>query len=372
MKTELFYCNSARLDRKLTNLCSSTSALQPGSKLKFHILPDRQMSFVKILELPPTPGSKLRDMVRFQIIRIYPGNAEDISFDFISFKIEAGWKIVLYILKKNYLKEVLGNERFRGIVLPLQLLSTKEIGSFSNLIIFYPDMTEVWTLENGIPDRVERHDPGGFSVKALLTPENNIINSEKLMTIYPCNKLPESELKNSRAKKFSETMVSIRKAEIYFPEYRVTKPDRMISAITVTALIISLVLLAMTASKQQELADEVNVVNAQIENIRLEAAQNQDALEIIEKLDNELKEIQESAPINVYDLLIRTSKAIDSSSVLLSFGLKGKELTLTLRSRSALSDLAGIKGEFGNVRASNIRTLDDGNKSYTVWVEIEQ
>ena len=105
MKSELFYYNSVGFNRELINLCSSSPVGRPESRLKFFILPDRQMSFVKILELPPVPGNKLRDMVRFQIIRIYPGSPEDISFDFIPYKTGTGWRIVLYILKEEYINE---------------------------------------------------------------------------------------------------------------------------------------------------------------------------------------------------------------------------------------------------------------------------
>lgn len=372
MRNEIFYFNSARMDRSLTNLCSGTSAGEAGAKLKFYILPDRQMSFLKILDLPPAPENKLRDMVRFQMVKIYPGNTEDVSFDFIPFKTETGWKIVLYILRKKYLNEILYNERFGGIVLPLQLLPEKELQSLSNLIVFYPGMVEIWRFTGGIPDNVSRHDLRSFLVQDSLIRENERFNPDKLITIYPDNEIPEWEIKNGRTKKFSKTLNSIRNDVIYFPEYRVTKRDRITSPIVITAFIISLLLLVMTASKQQDLVRADNEVDSQIANIRIETTQNKEALEIIEKLDNELKQIRENAPINIYSLLLRTSKALDSSSVLLSFGLKGKELTLTLRSRSAVDDLASIKDEFGNVRTSNIRTLDDGNESYTVRVEIEQ
>ncbi len=372
MKTKLFYYNSNDYNRKLINLWGSISVDKTEPKQKFYILPDKQMSFVKILDLPSAPGNKLRDMVRFQMLKIYPGSTSDISFDFIPFKTETGWKVVLYILRKKYINEILGNKRFGGIVLPLQLLTKKELQSLSNLIIYYPGMVEIWRFVNGIPDRVERYDSRGFSAKDSLLQESDIFNPDKLMTICPNNETPEWAIKNGRTKKFSETLNSIQKDVIYFSEYRLTKSDRLTPVITVAAFIFSLVLLAMTTSKHQELVRAETEVDAQIVNVHIETAHNQGALDIIEKLDNELKQIVENAPINVYNLLLRTSKVLDSNSVLLSFGLKGKELTLTLISRSALSDLAGIKNEFGNVRASNIRTLTDGNKSYTAWVEIEQ
>ena len=362
MRSEIFYFISARQDRNLINLCSSNSADGGGSKQKIYIMPDRQMSFLKILDLPPAPENKLRDMVRFQMVKIYPGNTEDISFDFIPFKTETGWRIVLYILKKKYLNEVLDNKRFGGIVLPLKLLPMKVLQSLSTLIFYYSDMVEIWTLTGGVPDSVERHDPRGFSVK----------DSEKLMTIYPYNETPKWEMKNGRTLEFSETLDSLLKGAIYFPEYRVTKRDRITTPIVITAFIISLFLLSLTALKYTEFTGKERETNTWIESIRLEAEQNRIALEVISKLEDELTQVRGNIPVNVYNLLLRTRKAIDSNTVVLSFGFKSKELSLTLNSRSALDDLEGIAHEFGNVRASNIRTLDDSLENYTVWVEIGQ
>ncbi len=372
MRSEIFYFNSASVDRSLTNLCSGTSSDSAGAKLKFFLLPDRQMSFLKILDLPSAPENKLRDMVRFQMVKIYPGNTEDISFDFIPFKTETGWKIILYILKKKYLNEVMDNKRFGGIVLPLQLLPAKELQSLSNLVIFYPGMVEIWKLVGGVPDSVERHDPRGFSVQDSLIRENQMFKPEKLMAIYPYNETPKWEMKNGRMKKFSETLDSLLKDAIYFPEYRVTKRDRITTPIVIAAFIFSLLLLSMTTLKHRDFTGKEREVNAWIESVQLATDQNRGALEITGKLENELTQIKGDVPINVYNLLLRTSKAIDSNTVVLSFGFKSRELSLTLNSRSAVDDLEGIKLEFGNVRASNIRTLDDGSENYTVWVDINQ
>lgn len=368
MRNEIFCFNNARPDRSLINLCSSNSADGPGVKQKFFLLPDRQMSFLKILDLPSAPENKLRDMVRFQMSKIYPGNTEDVSFDFIPFKTGTGWKIVLYILKKKYLNEVMGNENFGGIVLPLQLLSDKELQSLSNLIVFYPGMVEIWKFINGVPDGVERHDPRGFSVQDLFIHET--LNPDKLMTIFPYNETRKWEMKNGRTLEFSETLDSLPKGAVYFPEYRATTRDRITVLIVIIAFIISLVLLSLTTLKHQKFIGMEQEVNIRIESIQVEAEQNRGTMEVISKLEDELTQIRGNPSVNVYNLLLRTSKAIDSNTEVLSFGLKGKELSLTLKSRSALSDLEGIKDEFGNVRASNIRTLDAGLESYTVWVEV--
>ena len=371
MRSEIFYFNSARMDKSLTNLCSNTSTGEADEKINFFLLPDRQMSFLKILDLPPAPESKLRDIVRFQMVKIYPGNTKDVSFDFIPFKTESGWKIVLYILKKKYINEIMNTNGFGGIVLPLQLFSLKELQSLSNLVIYYPGMVEIWKFSGGIPDSVERHDPDEFSVKDSLIRDQEIFNPEKLMTIYPYNETPKWEMKNGRTLEFSETLNFLLKDAIYFPEYRVTKRDKITTPIVITAFIISLFLLSLTALKHKEFTIKERELNILIESIQLAADQIREALEITNKLENELMEIKGNVPITVYNLLLRTSKAINSNTVVLSFGFKSRELSLALNSRSAVDDLEGIRLEFGNVRASNIRTLDDGSENYTVWVEID-
>ena len=371
MRNEIYYFNSATLYRKLINLCDNSSAEGAGTKPKFYILPDRQMSFLKILILPAAPKNKLKGMIRFQMGKIYPGNPEDLSFDFIPFKTKEGWNIVLYILKKKYMNIILNNKSFDGVVLPLQLLSKKEIQGLSGLIIFYPDMVETWEFADGIPEKIERHGTNDFSVRNSLILKNERNDQEKLMIIYPYNKTPTWDTENLRTKKFSETIIALPKDAIYFPEYRVTKKDRITIPIVITAFIISLLLLSQTALKYREFIVKELEVNTWIESVRIAEDQNNEALKIIPKLENELSTIRGDSPINVYKLLLRTRKAINSNSTLMSFGLKGSELTLTLRSITVLRDLAAIKDEFGNVRASSIRTLENGNKSYTAWVEIE-
>ena len=127
----------------------------------------------------------------------------------------------------------------------------------------------------------------------------------------------------------------------------------------------------MTTIKHQKFIRENIEVNAWVESIQLSAEQNRVALETTSKLENELTQFKGNIPINVYNLLLRTSKAIDSMTILLSFGFKSKELSLTLNSKSTMNDLEGLKHEFGNIRASSIRTLEDGSENYTVWVEVD-
>ncbi len=372
MKNEIFYCNRIRQDRSLTNLCSSNPTHGVGLKQKFYIIPDRKMSFLKILDLPSAPENKLRDMVRFQILKIYPGNTEDTSFDFISFKIGTGWKIVLYILKKKYIDKVSGNENFCGIVLPLQLLSMNELQSLSNLIIFYPGMVEVWKLAGGVPERVERYDPEEFSIQNLIISKNESLGLGKLMAIYPYNEINKREQKNIRIKKFSETLDSLSRRAVCFPEYKAISRDRITAPIVITALILSLTILGLTILKYQEFIGKEEEVNTWIKSIQLAAEQNRSAMEVIGNLEDELRQIRGNIPVNVYNLLLRTRKAVDSNTDVLSFGLKGMEFSLILNSKNALSNLEGLKAEFGNVRASNIRTLDNGLESYSVRVEINQ
>ncbi|MCK5153881.1 MAG: hypothetical protein KAQ93_05935, partial [Spirochaetales bacterium] len=202
--------------------------------------------------------------------------------------------------------------------------------------------------------------------------ENERSGPEKLLTIYPYNETPKWGMENGRTKKFSETLDSLPKDAIYFPEYRLAKRDRITTPIVVTAFIVSLILLSLIAFKHKEFIIKEREANAWIESVQLASDQNREALETTTKLENELTQVKGNIPINVYDLLLRTSEAINSTTILLSFGFKSKELSLTLNSRNAVDDLEGIRLEFGNVRASNIRTLDDSLENYTVWVGIDQ
>lgn len=373
MKSELIYCDSTSV-RKLINLCSEKAVNLPGAKVKFLLLPDKQMSFVKILELPSAPKSKLRNIIGFQINKIYPGRSEDISFDFIPFKTSTGWKIVLYILMNKFINEILIEGRFERIVLPLQLLSKKEMQGLSCLVIYYPDMVEVWNFKNEIPDKVKRYNRKEFSVEKSLTVKTDTTDPKKIISIFTFSEKFDLKLENInvKTKLFSGSISSVARDEIYFLEYKVIKRDTITPVITVTAFLLSLVLLTMTALNNSELNSEAAIVNIQNEDILRETSLNQEKLLVIAQLDKDLKQIYESVPVNVYKLLLRAGRSIDSNTVILSFSFNENELTLTLQNQNALNNLEGIKNEFGNVKASNIRTLADGSKKYTVRVEIEQ
>ena len=362
MKSELYYYNSAS-NRDLINLCSKYTGNISGEKIRYLLLPDRKMSFVKILELPHSPENNIRDMVKFQINKIYPGKIEDISFDFISFKSAKGWKIVLYILIDKYLDIIRGEQYFEGIILPLQLLSKKELHEFSHFIFYYPDMVELWVFKDGIPDKVQRHNTEKFSIEKSI--------SVKALSILPSSQKLQLDI-SGRTKSLSKALISVRKNKIYFPEYRVNNKDSITIFVTIVAFMFSLALLTLISLKNIELEKEEKIINIQSETILQETSLNKEKLLRIEQLNMDLNQVYKSIPINVYNLLLRAEKAIDSNTTVMSFSFNGNELSLSLRNQNALGNLEGIKNEFGNVRASNIRTLEDGSNNYTVQVKIEQ
>lgn len=89
-------------------------------------------------------------------------------------------------------------------------------------------------------------------------------------------------------------------------------------------------------------------------------------------LDSTLDELKKRVPIDLYELLLKIRKTVDDHTTVRSLKLSGSNLMLAIKSKNALNNLERIKSEFGNIKVSNIRTLTDGTKDYTVWVEIEE
>ena len=369
MKSALHYCDSSTSVEKMISLSHSSL----NEKLDFFLLPDRRMSFIKIMSLPPVSGKKLRDMVRFQIMRIYPGTDEEISFDFIPFRIKAGWKVVLYVIKKKYIEEISADKMFRGIMLPLQLIPKKILHKLTRLIIHYPDMVEVWNFQNGTPGSVERYSIRNFSQSAHQFEENRSSGPGTCMVIVREAAAGAREMGKGVRKTMSfyelRNMKKLRTA--YFPEYEVNETDKKTPLISFTAFVLSIILLILMYSEQKELQVKMEDTDARVAEARLETEEVRKRLRTIETLDGELKGARDRDPANVYELMLRAAGALDKDTVILSFLYNNGELSLDLRSANALFNLESIEDEFGNVRASSIRALSDGNEGYRIWVKVD-
>ncbi len=360
MKTILCCFSSTSGGRERVNMHDSSNA----GERSFFLLPGRQTSFVKIIELPPVSRKKLKGMVQLQINKIYPGNTGEVSFDFIPFKTPQGWKTVIYIIKNSYLKELFSNRDFTGIILPLQLVSKKELLNISSLVFSYPDMMEIWNLNKGIPEEVVRCEKK----------YNRMVLSGKSMAIVPVNEVHrwKAETKIETIKTYPANTGTVRKGILYFETFRRRKPDRITPAAALAAFVLSLALLTVSIAAERKMDIEKRAVHAYSKSIHILAAENKKKLDTIKNLDAELLRIKENVPVNVYETLLRVQKAVVQPALLLSFSLNNKTLTLTLHSNSALGTLEGLKRAFGAVKVSGIRALDDGTEKYTVRVELEK
>ncbi len=369
MKVNLYYIDSSTKKKTLVNVTEGTVE----ESIPFYILPDSRSSFVKIIELPSVPKKKIRSMLSFQIGKIYPGNYDGIIYDFMAFKSEAGWKIILYVLKKEDVHNFLQEENFRGIILPLQLVSKKILRTLTHLYIYYPDMIEEWVFDKGAPVGLTRHDTYNAKIENSMQPDKPgpeshfslLLCSKKFMTKAEAVCTPDEVMS------FDQALANIKRDDFYFSELRFEKIDKMTPALSIIALILSVVLLGGVFFKHKELDKAEYLIEQRVETIQQKQASTQEKLEKISALQAELHSLQDSLPLSMYELMVRVSNTLDKDTVVKTISVQDNELSLSLQSGNALKNLEKIKTEFGNVRASSIRSHEDETETYTVWVELQ-
>lgn len=164
MKGEIYYPEKTEDGGyRITPCCSSG----PAVRFSF-ILPGKQSSIVRIVKFPPVSRGKLKGMTELKIKTMYPGENGKTSFDFIPYKSADGWTVVIYILDSTvaYSAEAQGLKH-PAILLPLQPLSRRLLKRFSAVLFIYPDMTEFFKLEGGIPSEYSRNQTGTAERRAL-------------------------------------------------------------------------------------------------------------------------------------------------------------------------------------------------------------
>lgn len=160
---------------------------------------------------------------------------------------------------------------------PATAIVKKEIKSSSNLTIFYPDFSEIWKLNEGIPENVVRYDQRESSIQSShFSGSDGISTGRKIIITSSLKNIPqETEKNNVIVKKFSEAGTSIGINKISFPEYGKTYHDRTALILNSVAFLFSLTLLTLTVSKHVELETGEAELNRYSENIRLELLENQ-------------------------------------------------------------------------------------------------
>ncbi len=367
MKRELYYTDSTHPEKNHRNLCGALLS----HNTKIYMLPDRKISFISIFEFPPAPKSRLRDLAAFHVKKIYPGHSREIIFDFIPFKTQAGWKVVIYTLKMNRFSDIITNKNFRGVVLPLQFISKQKLKKISGLFISYPDMVEYWGIRNGIPYINVRYDKHDFPLMYTQLQENKKTELKETMAIVPLNEIEQwKTLYNiGSIKTFTESFNSLKRKIVYFKNLQGKRKDILTPVIVLLALALSLFLLFLTISKKRELQKEEASLKAYNITLHKQISEVQKKQLTIKKLKRELAETTQTSSVNVYNLLLKVRRAMDASTTLDSFSFKGQEFALTLTSHRALINLQKLDKELGILRVSNIKKLPNDNEKYTVWVE---
>lgn len=350
----------------LFNLCEDTYLKEAS----FFLLPDKQMSIVNILSLPPVPKKRLREMIRFKIDTIYPGNFEEICYDYISYRKEKEWQVILYILKKKLTASVCGKRECHGIVLPLQLVPGKTMQSLSSLVILYPDMKEVWKIEDGVPVELIRSDREEILPPILPSERNRLIISQSVQKPpgISAGAVISTEDRAIHIT-FSKALRSSGLKEVYFPTLRKKPKDILTPFLAVTAFLLSLVLLVHTISKYTDIKQETARVLSYTKTVKRNEKSVKARLKTISILESSLMEKEKNAPVNLYDILLRMRKTVDHGTVISSFTFTGKDISFSCSSKNALETLKRIKREFGTVSISRITPFRDGTEHYTIKLE---
>ncbi len=354
MKQLLYYHASDGSGRgESINLCKGL----PIQKGPFHVLPGKQVSYVKILSLPPVPKKKLRSMIRFQIQTIYPGDLTEICFDYISFRGKKEWLIVLYLLKKDIISAVCGNPKCRGIVLPLQLLPRKTLQTVSSLVVVYPDMAEEWKIEGGTPRSVKRLARKDFH------PSDSPSDGERIIISQRTKKIVTASLKKGDIHRtFREAVRSSGLKQKYFTGLKKRKRDTLTPALTMTAFILSLFLLVHTLTEYTAIPKEMK---PNTETVKSRQQQ-------IHTLKKALKKREDNRPVNLYNVLYRIRKTIDNHTTITSFIFSGHDISLSCNSKHALETVQKIKKEFNTLHISGITPNQDGMEHYTIKLEVKR
>jgi len=361
MKQLLYYrVPDSTREETVVDLCEGTSLKETS----FFILPDKQMSIVNILSLPPVPKKRLREMIRFKIETIYPGNFEEICYDYIPYRKAKEWQVVLYILKKKLTASVCGKRECHGIVLPLQLVTGKTMQSLSSLVIVYPDMTEVWKIEEGVPVELMRSDRKEVPPPVLPSEKNRFIISQSVQK-PPGISAGGRVIHTTFLKAFRSSTLK----DVYFPGLRKKAKDILTPFLAVTAFLLSLALLVQTLSKYTDRQQETARVHAYTKTVKRDEESVKARLKTIHTLESSLMEKEKNVPVNLYDILLRMRKTVDHGTVISSFTFTGKDISFSCSSKNALETLKRIKREFGTVSISGITPFRDGTEHYSIKLE---
>ena len=372
------YYLSGRSRKKTPVALAGSSHRKDNSFSSLYLIPGSAELFIRVLELPPVPKRELANVIQMQIPGIYPGSSQDHEFDFLPFPHKKGWRVVLYILKKQFLDELSRSFPEYQLISAFDIFRHTTQSPSYNAFLFFPDFLEVWQIDENVPSKVTR------------IPETNLLRErvQKILSEDDIKERPlyfftlddEQEMvresimpeggKTGSWKTFSDCLSSLHVDKRLFMKEEKPFFDRASFIMSIVAFFGSLVILISGFLLYGDIGTEKKRVDDELNTLRKEAALVQEELGSIDLLREELTAIKERVPLNPYDLLSSVYAILGSSSKVSSLSVKGKELTIILQTRDAIGKIEEFNEYFSNVRVSNIRQMENGLESFTLWAEV--
>ena len=348
--------------RKIRSLSGNTVYNSP-----FFVLPDKEMSFVKILSFKGRTKTYIKEEISRTIPAMYPGNGTDILTDFAIYGKRKNRTAAVYFLKNKSIEVFTGNPQFRGILFPLQLVSKRDLICFSSLLFIYPDTAELWTLKEGTPVSVRRLEKKDEIISGL----PNLKNTDRpILVTGPStgirNLLPEKTVFRSFFKAAGRPGIKC----IYFKDVYKGKHGRKGLPIQVFLFIFSLLLLAASLTVSQQTSQKSAAgESAGIQTEKSMVLVNR-KLEKIRELKKSVRQKEEDTPVNLYRVLVLIKKALIPHTAVRSLKITGNTLSLTFTGANTRGILENLKEYFLNIKISDIQVITDGSEKITAVMEL--
>jgi hypothetical protein len=383
------YYLSGRSKKKIPVALTGISHGKDSSFRSFYLIPGSAELFIRVLDLPPVPKRELANVIQMQIPGIYPGSSQYHEFDFLPFQHEKGWRVVLYILKKQFLDELSRSFPEYQFISAFDIFRHTTQSSSYTAFLFFPDFLEVWQIDENVPSKVTRIPVTNLlnqRVKKILSgddirerphlfftmdDEQEIVRKSILQDLSDSQESLNGE-KTGSWKTFSDCLSSLHVDKRLFMKEEKPFFDKASFVMSIIAFFTSLVLLVSSFLLSGDIGIEKKRVDDELNTLRKEASLVQEELGSIDLLREELTAIKERVPFNPYDLLSSVYAILGSSSKVSSLSVKGKELTIVLQTRDAIAKIEEFNEYFSNVRVSNIRQMENGLESFTLWAEVSR
>jgi len=340
--------------------------LDAKRKTGFFMLPGKDMSLVRLETVPPVPERNLDAMIKMKIKTLYPGKPGDTLFDYISFRKGKKRIVVIYFIKKEFVSECPKLKGCRGILLPLQFVNRRILKRSDFLIAEYPDMIEIWRLEEGIPYRYERTE--SFH-------EDSIEERKKYTILAFTDRFDFLKKRNNvNVRKFFSDSGQVTVKPEYFPDLSKRRRDFATPVIIGTAFMISLAALAGGIKNRQTADFILKRAEKHLAAAEIRKKEETTRLETINTLTDKLDKGSIKFSETPYHFLSEFRKAAGTGTKIISFIWKesGKSVSVSCRSIDAAEALSRIRKKFKNVNVSGITLNNDGTWRYRIYMEKEK